>query len=100
MFTGIQEILVLVAIIVGILFLPRILNRGQAKESAQTEPPFVLSGKMRLAIGASIVWPLAMAAYMQPWKKDLYLFLFTGFGPVVLVWIIFWIYTGFRSRES
>ena len=84
MFTGIQEILVLVAIIVGILFLPRILNRGQAKESADAGPQFVLSGKMRLALGASVVWPLAVAAYLQPWKKDLYLFLFTGFGPVVL----------------
>jgi hypothetical protein len=99
MFTGIQEILVLVAIIVGILFLPRILNRGQAKESTQIEQPFVLSGKMRLAIGASIVWLLAVAAYMQPWKKDLYLFLFAGFGPVVIIWIIFWIYTGFRNKE-
>jgi hypothetical protein len=99
MFTGIQEILVLVAIIVGILFLPRILNRGQAKEPAENGPQFVLSGKMRLALGASIVWPAAAAAYMQPWKNDLYTYLYIGLGPVVLVWIIFWIYTGFRSRE-
>ncbi|MHC4215619.1 MAG: hypothetical protein ACYSWP_19900 [Planctomycetota bacterium] len=99
MFTGIQEILVLVAIIVGILFLPRILNRGKAKAPAETELPFVLSGKMRLAIGASIVWPAAVAAYMQPWKNDLYTYLYIGLGPVVLVWIFFWIYTGFRSRE-
>ena len=99
MFTGIQEILVLVAIIVGILFLPRILNRGQARQSAETGSQFVLSGKMRLAIAASIVWPAAVAAYMQPWKSDLYTYLYVGIGPVVLVWIIFWIYIGFRSRE-
>jgi hypothetical protein len=99
MFTGIQEILVLVAIIVGILFLPRILNRSQAKESTDTGPQFVLSGKMRLAIAASIVWPAAVAAYMQPWKNDLYTYLYVGIGPVVLVWIVFWIYIGFRSRE-
>jgi hypothetical protein len=99
MFTGIQEILVLVAIIAGILFLPRILNRGQAKEPAETEPQFVLTGKMRLALGASIVWPAAVAAYMQPWKKDLYTYLYIGAGPVVLAWIIFWIFTGFRNRE-
>ncbi len=99
MFTGIQEILVLVAIIVGILFLPRILNRGKAKDPAESEPPFVLTGRMRLAIGASMVWPAAAAAYMQPWKNDLYSYMFIGLGPVILVWIIFWIYTGFRNRE-
>ena len=99
MFTGIQEIMVLVAIIVVILFLPRILNRGQAKEAAESEPPFVLSGKLRLAIGASIIWPAAAAAYLQPWKNDLYTYLYIGLGPVILVWIIFWIYTGFRNRE-
>ena len=99
MFTGIQEILVLVAIILGILFLPRILNRGQAKASAESGPQLVLSGKIRLTIGASIVWPAAAAAYMQPWKNDLYMYLYIGIGPVVLVWIIFWIYIGFRNRE-
>ena len=34
MFSGIQEILVLVAIILGILFLPRILNRNPEKKAA------------------------------------------------------------------
>ena len=99
MFTGVQEILVLVAIIVGILFLPRILNRGQAKEAAEDEPPFILSGKMRLAIGASIVWPAAVAAYMQPWKKDLYSYIYIGLGPVVLVWIVYWVFVGFRKKD-
>lgn len=99
MFTGIQEILVLVAIIVGILFLPRVLNRGQAKETAEIEQPFVLTGKMRLALGASVVWPAAVAAYIQPWKNDLYMYLYIGVGPVVLAWIIFWIFTGFRNKE-
>jgi len=99
MFTGIQEILVLVAIIVGILFLPKILNRSQAKAPAETEPLFVLTGRMRLALGASIVWPAAVAAYMQPWKNDLYTYLYIAVGPVVLVWIAFWVYTGFRNRE-
>lgn len=100
MFTGIQEILVLVAIILGILFLPRILNRGQAKESADTGPQFLLSGKMRLAIGASIVWPAAVAAYMKPWKTDLYTYLYVGIGPVVLVWIVFWVLVGFRKKDE
>ncbi|MEJ2282655.1 MAG: hypothetical protein P8X85_03585 [Desulfobacterales bacterium] len=99
MFSGIQEILVLVAIILGILFLPRILNRGQAKKTvAASRPLAVLSGKMRLAIAASALWPAVIAAFMQPWKSDLYGFLYIGLGPVAVLWIIFWVYTGFRKR--
>ena len=98
MFSGIQEILVLVAIIVGIIFLPRILNRGQEKKVAATIPKVVLSGKMRLAIAASVLWPAVMAAYMQPWKHDLFPFLYIGLGPVILGWIVFWVYTGFIRK--
>ena len=99
MFSGIQEILVLVAIILGILFLPRILNRGQAKKTvAASRPLAVLSGKMRLAIAVTALWPAVIAAFMQPWKSDLYGFLYIGLGPVAVLWIIFWVYTGFRKR--
>jgi len=98
MFSGIQEILVLVAIILGILFLPRILNRGQEKQPVAANPAVVLSGKMRMAVAASVLWPAAMAAFMQPWKDELFPFLYIGLGPVILGWGIFWIYTGFRRR--
>ena len=98
MFSGIQEILVLVAIILGILFLPRILNRGQEKKPALARPDVALSGKMRLALAASILWPIAIAAFMQPWKEDLVPFLYIGFGPVIVGWIIFWVYTGFIRK--
>jgi predicted Na+-dependent transporter len=99
MFSGIQEILVLVAIILGILFLPRILNRGQeGKKAVAPKPVAVMSGKMRLAIAASVLWPLVIAAFMQPWKNDLFSFLYIGFGPVALGWIIFWVYTGFLRK--
>ena len=99
MFSGIQEILLLVAIILGILFLPRIMNRGQEKKPAAARPAAVaLSGKMRLAIAASILWPMAIAAFMQPWKKEIVPFLYIGLGPVILGWIIFWVYTGFIKK--
>jgi hypothetical protein len=95
MFSGIQEILVLVAIILGILFLPRILNRNPEKKAAP-RPAVVLSGKMRLAIAASILWPAATAAFIQPWKDGLVPFLYMGLGPVAVCWTIFWVSTGFR----
>ena len=99
MFSGIQEILVLVAIILGILFLPRILNRGQGeKKAVAPKPAAVLSGKMRLAIAASILWPAVVAAFMQPWKEDFVSFLYIALGPALLGWIIFWVYTGFLKK--
>ena len=98
MFSGIQEILVLVIIILGILFLPRILNRGQEKRPAVSRPVIVVSGKMRVAIAASVLWPAVMAAVIQPWEKDLFRYFFLGVGPVAFIWIIYWVLTGFRKR--
>jgi hypothetical protein len=98
MFSGIQEILVLVIIILGILFLPRILNRGQEKRPAVPRPAIVVSGKMRLAIAASVLWPVVMAAFIQPWEKDLFRYISLGVGPVAFIWIIYWVLTGFQKR--
>jgi hypothetical protein len=100
MFTGIQEILVLVIIILAIFLLPRIMNRGQEKKPTETEPAFVLSGKMRLAVAASILWPAMIGALMQPWEKDPVPFIYLGFGPVVLAWIIYWVFIGFRKFRT
>ena len=98
MFSGIQEILVLLIIILGILFLPRILNRGQEKRSAEPRPAIVISGKMRLAIAASVLWPAVMATFMQPWTKDFIPYLYLGVGPVALIWVTYWVSTGFRKK--
>jgi hypothetical protein len=94
--SGIQEILVLVIIILAIFFLPRMMNKQTAQKMA--EPAFVLTGKLRLAIAASVIWPALMAAFLRPWQKDLALFLYIGIGPVFLAWAIFWVFTGFRNR--
>ena len=98
MFSGIQEILVLVIIILGILFLPKILNRGQENRPAVPRPAVVISGKMRLIIAASVLWPAVMAAFMQPWEKELFRYLYLGVGPVAFIWILYWVLTGFRKR--
>jgi hypothetical protein len=98
MFSGIQEILVLVIIVLGILFLPRILNRGQARQAVAANPLVVLTGRMRLAIAASVLWPALIAAFMQPWKQDLFQYLYLGPGPVAVVWVAYWVLTGFRRK--
>ena len=98
MFSGIQEILVLVLIILGILFLPRILNRGQERQAVAVRPAVVLTGRMRLAMAASALWPALVAAFMQPWKQDLFPYLYLGLGPVAVIWALYWVYTGFRKK--
>jgi hypothetical protein len=98
MFSGIQEILVLVIIVLGILFLPRVLNRGQEKQTTETHPTVVLTGRMRLAIAASALWLAIIAAVMQPWEQDLFPYLYLGPGPVAIGWILFWVLTGFRKK--
>jgi hypothetical protein len=98
MFSGIQEILVLVIIILGILFLPRILNRGQEKQSIEAKPLVVLTGRLRIAIAASILWPAVIAAFMQPWKQEPIPYLYLAIGPVAMVWILYWVLTGFRRK--
>ena len=98
MFSGVQEILLLVIIILGILFLPRILNRGSVTRQAVPRPAIKISGKMRLAIAVSVLWPAVIAAFLEPWKQDLFRYLYIGLGPVALIWIIFWVLTGFRKK--
>ena len=88
----------LVVIILGILFLPRILNRGPETRQAVTRPAIKISGKMRLAIAASVLWPAVIAAFLEPWKQDLSRYLYISLGPIALVWIIFWVLTGFRKK--
>jgi hypothetical protein len=98
MFSGIQEILLLVIIILGILFLPRVFNRGTETRQAAPRPAIVISGKMRLAVAASVIWAAVMAAFLQPWEQDLSRYLYLGVGPVALIWIIYWVLTGFRKK--
>lgn len=95
--TGIQEILILAIIVLAIFFAPRILAKGN--EKTQVKPALVVSGKMRLAIAASIFWLLLAAAILQPWNQNLILFLYAGVGPVVFGWVINWVVLGFRNYK-
>lgn len=94
--SGVNEILIIAAIVAGIFFVPRMMP---AKRQVQVSQKMVtLSGRIRLAIAISIIYPLAMAAYFQPWKKDMVLFLYVGIGPVALYWLMKWVITGIKDR--
>ena len=94
--SGVNEILIIAAIVAGIFFVPRMIP---AKRQVQVSQKMIaLSGRMRLAIAISIIYPLAVAAYFQPWKKDPVLFLYVGIGPVALYWLMKWVFTGIKDR--
>ena len=94
---GAQETLIIVGIVLGVLLIPRILAGRQPQRVA--EPKIRLSGKMRMAVTASALFPALAAAYFQPWRKDQVMFLYIGIGPVVLAWLLYWVSVGFKKKE-
>ena len=103
MFSGFQEILLVGLIVIGIIFLPRLLGR---KDQPLKDPPanlrsrIHLTGFMRLAIFTSIAWLIVTAIYFEPWiRMDQKFFLF-GPVPVVLLWGLCWIIIGFRKYRK
>ena len=93
---GLQEILIITAIILGLLFIPRMTAKRQPERPAA--PKFRLSGKMRMAVAASTVYTALTAGYFRPWQKDPLMFLFFGIGPVALAWLLYWVLVGFTKR--
>jgi hypothetical protein len=94
---GYQEILIISAIVLGVIFIPRMM------ESKKPAPKLIrsgksLSGRWRLAIALTIVYPLLVAAIMRPWSRNPAAFGYIGLGPVLLGWLIFWVLQGFRRR--
>ena len=90
--SGFQEILLVAVILLGILFIPRMLPRKGAQ--TPTRPAMVISRNLRVAIAASVIYPIVAAAFLQPWRNDLILFLYAGMGPVLLGWLFYWVHTG------
>jgi hypothetical protein len=100
MFSGIQELLLLAAIVLLILFLPRLISRWDRRQPgplALRRTPQPLSGRLRLAIVASLFWLLGTAVYFKPWKGNLESFLILGLGLLVSVWGLAWAIAGFKK---
>jgi len=92
---GFQEIMIILAIVVGAMFIPRMVNQKKPAPKL-VRPKKKLSGKVRLAIALSIIYPLIVAAVLQPWHNDPMPYLFIGVGPVILCWLLFWVIQGYR----
>jgi len=96
--SGLMEILLIVAIIVGIIFLPGLMNRKSERVTQRMDRVLRISGWMRLAILASFLWPAFVALYLKPWNSHWHVFLYAAVGPVALSWGTFWVLSGFKKR--
>ena len=96
--SGVMEILLIVAIILGILMLPRMLRRPQENDIHQADQGMRLTGWQRLAIIVSVLWPALLALYLKPWHSDWLIYLSVAVCPVGLAWGVYWIFSGFRER--
>ncbi|PKN70091.1 MAG: hypothetical protein CVU52_09205 [Deltaproteobacteria bacterium HGW-Deltaproteobacteria-10] len=94
-----QEFLVVAAIALVLIFVPRLMNRKPAAAPEQNSILIIkpLSGWMRLAILVTIFWIAGSAAYLTPWNSDIILFLYVGLGPVVAGWGVFWVWCGYKK---
>ncbi len=101
MFSGMNEILLIAAIVLALIFIPRIntsRKTGRPGVSPVTMSGFMLSGRQRLAILASIVWLTLWAVHYEPWQREWKLFVYIGAGPILVTWGIWWTLKGRRGR--
>ena len=97
--SGLTEILLILVIIVVLFFLPRMVSRSAPAARKPPPRPLVkrLSGRFRLAILASAIWPAAAAFWLKPWQGDHLLFVGIGATPVIVGWGLYWVIAGFKQ---
>lgn len=95
-----SEILVIVAIALGIIMLPRLMGKRAEKTDPRASGVSKMSGWVRLAVMASILWPTIMAFFLKPWNHHWPMFFYIAMGPVALLWGIFWVLSGFRKNRT
>ena len=100
--SGFHEILIVVIIILAIFFVPR-LTAKQAQHHrfpvrAKSLP--ALTGKLRLLIVFSIMWPILLALYFEPWHKSPIPFVYVAVLPVIISWAGYWVIVGYRKYKK
>lgn len=98
--SGILEILLIVAIILGILMLPRLTGKKSDQPFQRLAHGFRFTGWIRIAILASLFWLALTGFYLKPWDIHWVPFLYMGVGPVALIWGIYWVSSGFRKKKE
>jgi hypothetical protein len=98
--SGVTEILVIVLIVLGIFMLPRMMNRNPERATRSPARLRRVSGWMRTAVLASLLWPAIVALFLKPWNNYWPGFFYIGIGPVALGWGIFWVLSGFPKKAK
>ena len=101
MFSGIHEILLIAAIILAVIFLPRITKSAGSHPThvrSRIAPAIALSSRQRLALLASLIWLAFWAVYYEPWGEEWKRFAYIGVGPVIITWGGFWALKGARRQ--
>jgi hypothetical protein len=97
--SGIQEILLILLLILALLVLPRMISpkRAPITSGPSRNRGVQFSGKLRLALLASLLWLFAMSAIYVPWRGQWLAFFYAGIGPLVFIWGVYWVVSGFRN---
>jgi hypothetical protein len=98
--SGMMEILLIAAIVLAIFILPRMMARNPERDLQFPDRGFKLTGRMRLAIMASLVWPAIVALFLKPWNSNWPVFLYVAVGPVALTWGVCWVLWGFKKEKK
>ena len=100
MFSGIQEILLIVLIVLAIFLIPRMIKPRPSPEPVRVgRPGLPFTWTLRLAIVLSVLWPLGCALYFKPWQQSAILFAAVGIGPVVVAWSLNWVMAGMKKKR-
>ena len=100
MFSGIQELLLIVLIVLGIFLVPRMMKPLPAPRKAMLRHPVLrFTRTLRLAIILSVLWPVACALYFKPWLQNVIPFVTLGIGPVVVGWSLKWVLAGMKNKR-
>ncbi len=94
--SGFQEILIIALILLAILYLPR--RTRDARSIRRIRPQKDLSPGIRMALVASLIWPMVSAWFLRPWEEDPIRFLYLGLVPVALGWAFWWVASGYRKK--
>ncbi len=97
--SGIQEILLVVLLVLALLVVPRVLKRGGGAAPKPPRRRHGPSGRLRLALLLSVLWPLTVGLLRNPFSGNPRAFVYLGIAPVLLAWALAWVAAGFRRPE-
>lgn len=98
--SGLHEILIVVLIVLGIIFLPRLSGRPAVRPLPVNRKGIRMSGLMRMAMAISGLWLFGAIIYHRAWEEITMPFYLFGMGPVLLGWAAYWVLNGINYKNK